>query len=211
MKIEETFPLYSKLAFGLRSNEVNQKRTNVRPLLSLLGSFGAIEWLSWAFFCHLHDHHKRGHLFSHGLGVSMTRPFRKGIACHGSMQACPFFYYGICCFIIWWRNVSTRYHKKFCNEETFPHQSDQNYKVIPWTCEISSRGQKKNRQLLSVRFTDLLTRIIKSRLWELFQILVGPGVLNPLRTRFSSRQRLQSSPSFLEHVPCWILQQTEKK
>ena len=57
----------------------------------------------------------------------------------------------------------------------------------------------------------ILTRIIKSRLWELFQILVGPGVLNPLRTRFSSRQRLQSSPSFLEHVPCWILQQTEKK
>ena len=82
-------------------NEVNQKRTNVRPLLSLLGSFGAIEWLSWAFFCHLHDHHKRGHLFSHGLGVSMPRPFRKGIACHGSMQACPFCYYGICCFIIW--------------------------------------------------------------------------------------------------------------
>ena len=82
-------------------NEVNQKRTNVRPLLSLLGSFGAIEWLSWAFFCHLHDHHKRGHLFFHGLGVSMPRPFRKGIACHGSMQACPFCYYGICCFIIW--------------------------------------------------------------------------------------------------------------
>ena len=83
-------------------NEVNQKRTNVRPLLSLLGSFGAIEWLSWAFFCHLHDHHKRGHLFSHGLGVSMPRPFRKGIACHGSMRACPFCYYGICCFIIWY-------------------------------------------------------------------------------------------------------------
>ena len=41
-------------------------------------------------FSHLHDPHKRGHLFSHELGVSMPRPFRKGIACHGSMPVRPF-------------------------------------------------------------------------------------------------------------------------
>ena len=29
---------------------------------------------------------KRGHPFSHGLGVSMPRAFRKGMACHGNMH-----------------------------------------------------------------------------------------------------------------------------
>ena len=38
----------------------------------------------------MHDRHKRGHPFFHGLGVSMPRPFRKGIACHGSMYTLPF-------------------------------------------------------------------------------------------------------------------------
>ena len=43
---------------------------------------------------------KRGHPFSHGLGVSMPRPFRKGIACYPSMYVSPFCGYEICCFII---------------------------------------------------------------------------------------------------------------
>ena len=34
------------------------------------------------FFWHFHDRDKRGHPFSHGLGVSMPRPFNKGITCH---------------------------------------------------------------------------------------------------------------------------------
>ena len=42
------------------------------------------------FFCQLHDRHKRGHVFSRDLGVSMPSPFRKGIACHGSMYILPF-------------------------------------------------------------------------------------------------------------------------
>ena len=42
------------------------------------------------FFWHFHDRDKRGHPFSHGLGVSMPRPFKKGIACHGSMHTLPF-------------------------------------------------------------------------------------------------------------------------
>ena len=42
------------------------------------------------FFWHFHDRDKRGHPFSHGLGVSMPRPFNKGITCHGSMHTLPF-------------------------------------------------------------------------------------------------------------------------
>ena len=45
---------------------------------------------------------KRGHPFFHGLGVSMPRPFRKGIACHPTTHMYPFCYHGICCFIIWY-------------------------------------------------------------------------------------------------------------
>ena len=59
-------------------------------LLFVKGSFGANELFSWVFFCQLNDRHKRGHPFWHGLGVSMPRPFRKGIACHGSMPVRPF-------------------------------------------------------------------------------------------------------------------------
>ena len=42
------------------------------------------------FFCQLHDRHKRGQPFSHGLAFGMPRPFKRGIACHGSMPVRPF-------------------------------------------------------------------------------------------------------------------------
>ena len=80
---------------------ISSRLTSAHCSAYLLGSFGDIKRVSWAFFCHLHDLHKRGHLFSHGLGVSMPRPFRKCMACHGSIHVCPFCCDKICCFIIW--------------------------------------------------------------------------------------------------------------
>ena len=114
---------------------------------------------------------KRGHPFFHGLGVSMLRPFRKGIACHPTTHMCPFCS-DICYFIIWCRTLyfqSEKYMLIALLKHSNPTINIPKGHVLFYTC---SRATQPNKHL------DLnVVRIFFSLIWKcIFSLVQGFGL-----------------------------------